>query len=178
MKFFVEKAKKLGVDVVGYADDAVCFSDLPIPVELTPEGQSAEQIKNRRDMMADTIIGDPDALIELGLEFAPQKCGYVKFAGNELKPLKFLGLELSKNFVRAHTRKGSRLELSGREQLLGELFYELHDKCQALSVDEALELFEKTIEEHKTYPDPVTSFEKIFERKLAGFIISRLQQGS
>jgi hypothetical protein len=87
-------------------------------------------------------------------------------------------LELSKNFVRAHTRKGSRLSLSRREMKLCDLFSELHEKLQALNLDEALELFNTTLELHKTYPNPTESFERIFKNRIAGFVISRLQAGS
>jgi hypothetical protein len=127
--------------VVSYADDSVGFSDLPINIEAPPEH---------------------------GIIIEPTKSGYVKFAGNELKPLKFLGLELSKNFVRAHTRKGSRLSPSPKELLLGELFLELSDKCQTLSVEDAIDLLENTIEEGKVYPTMEKSFIKIFNSRLSG----------
>jgi hypothetical protein len=146
----------LGIETVIYADDSVGFSDTPIDIEA---------LKNSPHLKG------------TGIEFAEDKCGYVKYAGKELKGLVFLGLELAKDFIRAHSRKGSRLLLSRKELLLGELFYELHDKCQTLSIHEALELFTTTIEEHKVYPEPMDSLAKLFNSKLSGFIISRLQNG-
>jgi len=147
---WVNHCEMQGVTVVQYADDAVGFGDWPLHL-----------IKSN-----------------IGVPFAEGKCGYIKYAGEELKPLKFLGLELSKNFVRAHTRKGSRLSLSRREMKLCDLFSELHEKLQALNLDEALELFNTTLELHKTYPNPTESFERIFKNRIAGFVISRLQAGS
>jgi len=145
------QCQKAGVTLVSYADDSVGFSDLPIEVEAPPEH---------------------------GIIIEPKKSGYVKFAGNELKPLKFLGLEIERNFVRAHTRKGSRLAPSYKELLLGELFLELNDKCQTLSAEDALDLLENTIEEQKLYPEVDKSFIKIFNSRLSGWFLSRMQAGS
>jgi hypothetical protein len=155
---FYGNCRMKGIDIVMYADDAVLFSDEPI------------------EPLLDELIIFPHG--PRNLEYAKEKCGYVKFDGKEIKPLVFLGLCLEKNFVRAHTRRGSRLGVGPREELLGELFYELHDKVQELSIEAALDLLENTIETHRTYPLPTNSMEKLFQGKLAGFIISRLQAGS
>jgi hypothetical protein len=151
MKAWSRWCAQKNITTVIYADDSIGFSDLPIEIEAPPEH---------------------------GITIEPTKSGYVKFAGNELKPLKFLGLELSRNFIRAHTRKGSRLAPSPKELLLGELFLELHDKCQTLTVEETLDLLENTIEEGKVYPTLDKSFIKIFNSRLSGWFLSRMQAGS
>lgn len=149
-RLWVNHGKKTDVKIIIYADDSVGFSDNEISLQVPKR------------------LG--------GVEFEPNKCGYVKFAGKWLKPLKFLGLECDGDKFRANTRKGSTLELTGREILLGELFAELHDKCQELTVDGAIELLSNTIEEHKTY-DVKESWEKIFQSRLSGWIVNRLQSG-
>jgi len=142
--------RKRGIVLVSYADDSVGFSNRPIEVK------------------------EPT---HLGIKFNNQKSGYVQYDGVMIKPLRFLGLEFSKDLFRAHTRKGSRLGIQPKDVLLGELFYELHDKCQALTVEEALELINKASDSFKHYPEAELSFNKIFTSKLAGFIVSRLYAG-
>jgi len=142
--------KKRGVTLVSYADDSVGFSDHPIEIK------------------------EPT---HLGIKFNQEKSGYVQYDKEMLKPLKFLGLEFSKDLFRAHTRKGSRLGVLPKDVLLGELFYELHDKCQALTVEEALKLIDEASDTFRSYPEPQLSFNKIFTSKLAGFIVSRLYAG-
>jgi hypothetical protein len=154
---WVKAGKKAGVDIVMYADDSVGFSDDEIDVK---KPRSLEEVK-----------------------FAKKKCGYVKRDGVWLKPLVFLGLALGKDFFRAHTRKGSRLELTGRELLLSELFTELHERTQELNVERAIELvMNRTEELHSTgMSDKLEigpSYDQIFKSRLAGWIVNRLQSGS
>jgi hypothetical protein len=117
------------------------------------------------------------------VQFAKSKCGYVKRDGKWLKPLKFLGLELGKDFFRANTRKGSRLALSKRELMLSELFTELHDKVQVLNVEEAIDLILNKTDELRASGlserlELGPSMSRIFESRLAGWIVNRLQSGS
>jgi len=154
---WVKANEKLGYSIVMYADDSVTGSDVPI---------------NRKKLLSLMPPGSRPTI-------ADRKSGYVKYAGQELKPLKFLGLSLARNFIRAHSRKGSRLELSKKEMILSELFLELHDKCQTLPIEEALELFKDRYEEAaESYLKLDTTYEKIFAGKLSGFIVNRLQSGS
>jgi hypothetical protein len=44
-----------------------------------------------------------------GIEYAKEKCDWVKWDGKWLKPLKFLGLEFDGQTLKAKTRKGSEL---------------------------------------------------------------------
>jgi len=157
---WVEAHKSMGYSVVMYADDSVTGSDEPI---------------NRSKLLSHM---PPEARPTI----AEKKSGYVKYAGQELKPLTFLGLSLVRNFIRAHSRKGSRLELSKKEMLLSELFLELHDACQTLPIKEALELFKdryEEVEEHfNSFTVGSSTYEKIFANKLSGFIVNRLQSGN
>lgn len=108
-----------------YADDSVGFSDSPINLSIP------------------RTMG--------GVVFAPEKCGYVKYEGKWLKPLKFLGLMCDGKLFKASTRKGSNLELGYREHLLGEMFEQLHDKVQALTVEEAIKVLDEAVEK-QDYP--------------------------
>lgn len=51
----------------------------------------------------------PPKLREANVEYSPDKSGYVKFNGNYMKVLKFLGLEFDGEILKASTRKGSKL---------------------------------------------------------------------
>jgi len=106
-----------------YADDSVGFSDKPIDLEVPEE---MERIKINEE-----------------------KSGYIKYNGQQLKPLKFLGLEVFRDFLRAHTRKGSRLQLTAREEALCELYSEVHDKCNALAAEDAIDLVVQKYYEYK-----------------------------
>lgn len=150
-RLWVEHGAKKGVEIIMYADDSVGFSDHPIDIEVP------------------RLMG--------GVKIAPEKSGYVKYAGKWIKPLKFLGLECDGKLFKASTRKGSKLELGYREHLLGELFEQLHDKVQALSVEEGIKLLEESVEK-QDYPTAKGSWLKLFNSKLAGWIVNRMQSGS
>jgi len=73
------------VDSISYADDPVFFGDNPF-----------------------TIKDDPKS----GIILHPEKSGWVKYGGEWLKPLKFLGLEFDGRELHANTRNGSKLLLT------------------------------------------------------------------
>jgi hypothetical protein len=138
---------------VAYADDSVVFSDHPI----------------RTKAPADT-----------GIVIHKDKTGYVKHAGNWVKPLKFLGLEFDGKQFSAHTRKGSRLVLEDRMKLLLELFNELHNRTGILNPDELLEYINSKITTVGVSEKLQIkgTWEDYFKSRLIGFIQSRLYHGS
>jgi hypothetical protein len=73
------------VDSISYADDPVFFGDQPFH-----------------------IWDDPKS----GINIHPGKSGWVKYGGEWLKPLKFLGLEFNGKELYANTRNGSKLLLT------------------------------------------------------------------
>jgi len=74
---------------VSYADDGLFYSDEPFEIYDMPQ---------------------------LGIVLHPEKSGWVKSDGEWLKPLKFLGLVLDREELRAETRKGSRLIASSMKR--------------------------------------------------------------
>jgi hypothetical protein len=95
---------------------------------------------------------------EMGVEYSPEKCGFVKKDGVWLKPLKFLGLEYDgpSNRLYASTRNGSRLELKDKESLI-KAFLEREDPYPTRSSER--------------------SWVKFLTSKIAGFMQSRLYAG-
>jgi hypothetical protein len=84
---------------VQYADDGLKAEDYPFDFQLN------------------------DFTVYYGAEVEPSKCGWVKYDGKWLKPLKFLGMEYDgvTNTFRAKTRKGATLEFSGGPSAIPEL---------------------------------------------------------
>lgn len=153
MDIWVKHCKNEGHEIVAYADDSVVFSDHPI----------------RTKAPADT-----------GIVIHKDKTGYVKHAGNWVKPLKFLGLEFDGKQFSAHTRKGSRLVLEDRMKLLLELFNELHNRTGILNPDELLEYINSKITTVGVSEKLQIkgTWEDYFKSRLIGFIQSRLYHGS
>jgi len=99
-----------------------------------------------------------------GIILSVEKSGWVKREGKWLKPLKFLGLEYDgvTNQLRANTRKGSKL---------------VYDKASLL---EAIEggLYDTSGSVSGGIPKATQSWEKFAVSKYAGWVLSRLYNGS
>jgi hypothetical protein len=101
--------------VIAYADDF-----LKVSRHFTIK-RGGESRKFWRPLPAEEfLLQRTSEMEEMGLEYAPNKCGFVRKNGVWLKPLKFLGLEYDGPTDRlyANTRNGSRLELKDKEALI------------------------------------------------------------
>jgi hypothetical protein len=136
--------------VIAYADDSVSFS--PNPINHQPPEDTGIQINNN-------------------------KSGYVKYNGKWEKPLKFLGLEFNGEEFKAHTRKGSRLQLTEPMKLLMEAMSKIDSNY--LNVEEALKYLKEREEENlnENYQGNKSSWTEYFKNRITGFIQSRLYQG-
>lgn len=121
-----------------YADDGLIFGDLT-GFKVPPLGDGMDAYH----MISPT-------------GFHPLKSGWVKKDGKWLKPLKFLGLELFEDQLRAHTRKGSRL---------------------IYNMDELVKLWDRGEIETKTSASKPNSLQNLANSEIFGLIQARLYSG-
>jgi len=175
---WIEWCQTRKVKVVMYADDCIGFSDHPLPKNIT-----ASTDRKKQGQM----------LWDWNLTFASEKCRYVKKDGQQLCPLKFLGMTLTSDQLAACTRKGATLGLDSFHLLMVNLFPVLHEKLNKLSAEEALqeledhlsEKFEFTVSPPSIHERSTTgttdvagSWTRIFTSKTVGLVLNRLQNNS
>lgn len=143
------------IKVVQYADDGIMCSDQEFKFPWTLEIKRA------------------------GIIQSLEKSGWVKFNGEWLKPLKFLGLEFdgNKSELSANTRKGSKL-LYDKDSLL-ELIEERGDSSRFEKLLNIVELDESGwIQSASIVRKSEATWERFVKSKYAGWIQSRLYNGS
>lgn len=125
---------------VSYADDPIFFGDKPF-----------------------TITDDP----EKGIEISKEKSGWVRWEGEWMKPLKYLGIEYDGATLRANTRNGATLECKGDHKAMLEAIIEWEEIEGYIdtSVSSSLSNSSERI---------LTSWKKIFSHKLSGFLQAAL----
>lgn len=102
-----------------------------------------------------------------GLLLAPEKSGWVKYAGKWLKPLKFLGLEYNQGQLRGSTRNGATLIAEGDEKRMLETISEWekeHGLLDTCSSDKLSGSKDRVL----------TSWKQIFSSKLSGWLQAAL----
>jgi len=72
----------------------------------------------------------PKQFTEWGIQYSPEKSGWVKRDGKWLKPLKFLGLTYDgeRDTLTASTREGSTLSIHTKDELLNALLIGSKDR--------------------------------------------------
>jgi hypothetical protein len=142
------------VEKVGYADDGNLFSNEPLENLGVP--MTNPNISNDPVIRA---IHD-NTMLRANINYAEEKCGYVKYDDKWLKPLKFLGLTYDgeKDELYASTRKGSELVFDEKAKKLTTAYYY----------------------REKDYPETDSKFawHHFLESTISGFIQSRLYSGS
>jgi len=130
---------------VRYADDVIVMMNEPIDlVNDQPDDNDAPLFLKR------TVL---ERMKSAGIEYAKEKCDWVKWDGKWLKPLKFLGLEFDGQTLKAKTRKGS------------ELLFDKHNL-----------VMDYLAREWKTTPSPF-SWSYLARSDIMGFFQARLYQG-
>jgi len=114
-----------------------------------------------------------------GIELAPEKCGWVRYNGEWLKPLKFLGMEYdgSTDTFRASTRNGATLEFKGGPSAIPGLLRELerlsdHDYISGKGSAEGTRLRRESLPIDKQLK---YSWRTMFRSEYFGLFFSRMQ---
>lgn len=143
--------KSDGFNKIAYADDSLGYSKTKVEEKLPAD---------------------------LGVELNHRKCGWIKFAGRVVRPLKFLGLVFDGKELTADTRKGSKLaatdEIKEMLTVLDAIRYH-----ESMTFEEAMDYI-KSARSELLYSGKIIkgqTWEKWFASKIAGFIQSRLYLG-
>jgi hypothetical protein len=156
MDIWIKQHEEINAECVAYADDSVSFSEEEIMLKA-PE--------------------------DTGIIINEEKSGYVKFNGEWIKPLKFLGLEFDGKILRANTRKGSTLSIGNWTKVLLNIdsyISKLGSASELYTVEDVLKWIEDRqdqLTDEKGYFSK-TSWEEFFKSRLIGFVQSRLYQGN
>lgn len=149
--------------------------------ESKARGKSAKHItRPNKIVYADDSIAYHNTEFEefaprkTGIEINKSKSGWVKYEGQWIKPLKFLGMTFDGETFRASTRKGSDLKLSKEMRVLMDIIEE-KGRNQNYTAEEILKLIDKREDELlKGKYSPADSWVRYFKSRILGFCFSRI----
>lgn len=125
---------------ISYADDPIFYGNKPFEIKDEPNK---------------------------GINLHETKSGWVKYNGKWLKPLKYLGMEYDGTTLRAHTRRGSALEVGSNIKQAIRSIRQYEQKNYTGMIN--------TMSNSRSAS--LVSWQEIFSSKLIGYIQSRLYQG-